>query len=197
MREYVKVLIPLKEITALNGEVITWGEWIEDYAEVKAGSPTDESELSTRTTAVNSIQIRMRYRPSVTEEMVIEWKGKQYDITAAHERLKDWRGNYLEIRATYREDNLSVEKVPGEFLIKEFHQLIENYEGTTWTITKGMVPLNLLDENIHMTVFLYRSGIRLVYGIDFEYSGQTIRFLKTRVRKEHLLYQQYKTVSTA
>ena len=194
MREFVKVLIPVKEVTELGGEVIDWVYWISDYAEVKPASPTDEKEESTRTTAVNSLKIRMRYRSSITEEMVIEWKGKQFDIVAAHELLDGWRGNYLDLRVTYRDEAVSVKIVPNEFLVKDFSQLIEDYSGETWTITQGTVPLDLSEGNVNMVVFFYRSGVRMIYGIDWEYSGQTIRFLKTRVRREHLLYQQYKTL---
>lgn len=194
MREMVQVLIPVKERTELNGEVITWAEWIFDYAQVSPDNPTNESEESTRTTAINSIKVRMRYRPSITEEMVIVWKGKQYDIVAAHENVDGWRGNYLDMRVTYREDEVSVKKVPENFIIKDFSQLIEDYSGETWTITQGIAPIDLSAENVNMIVFFYRSGSRMIYGIDWEYSGQTIRFLKTRVRREHLLYLQYKTL---
>ena len=194
MREYVTVLIPLKERTELGGEVITWAEWISDYAEVKAGSPTDEQEQDTRTTAVNSKKIRMRYRSSITEEMVIVYKGKQYDIVAAHEYLGDHRENYLELRVTYREEEISVKKVPEDFLVKDFTQMVEDFSGDTWKITAGTIPTDLSIENINATVFFYRSGVHMLYKVDWDYDGQDIKILKTTVRREHMLYIQFKTL---
>jgi SPP1 family predicted phage head-tail adaptor len=66
---------------ALGGEVITWVDEGDDWAEV-APLRGREYFVAQQIDAEAEIRFRVRYRPDVDETWRLEWRSVQYDIVA-------------------------------------------------------------------------------------------------------------------
>ncbi len=197
MRHRVEFHTPTRSRTALGGEVMAYALWTTTWAMVENVRATERVE-DDRLTAFNTKRFicRADSLDGVSEVMKLKFGGEYYDITSVNEVVDDLpAGAYYEIVAERRQDDIrEIDVLTG--LMLDFAQKTNSFTGTDWQITAGTLPdtNTTTEEQIHQLCYLFRSGLRMVYGVDYTIQpGNVIRFTE-KVRGENLLYHQYREV---
>lgn len=177
----------------MGGESIVWNEWLETWTAVE-NTAASEAFSADRETAFNSQKFIIRYRPNLDEKMMVEFDGKQMDITAIRELIDTPTKHYSIILATYRQQVETVLVNVAPTLIHQFSQKSENFSGKNYPITNGTlydpVLIDTTNEDIDNFCHLYRSGVRQLYPFNFTIVSGEIVF-KSKVRGETIFYQQF------
>lgn len=193
MRHRVIFYSPMISRTALGAEKITWATWVETWAKIEAGKTSEETEADRRT-AFNTKRLIVRGKSvaGVTEKMVLFIDGDQYDIEGIQPYYDRPLGAYIEIIAKRKDKQISP-VTPTWAVDSQFVEKDLAFTGTDWTIANGQLldPGMVSEDDIHNRCYLYRSGLRQIYGVDFTIEpGNIIRFT-LKCRNEVVLYQQF------
>jgi len=190
----LKLFIALSTKTALGGEAIDFQEWKETFTAIQHGGGKDVEDFAAdREVGFDSKKFIIRYRPEVTETMLLEFEGKQYDIISINEYLDTPKKHYQIIRATYREKPVQLLANLQPNLIHQFTQKISKASGTEVRISNGVLhsPGELGETSLDAYCHLYRSGVRALYNIDYTIEGSNLVFVR-KLRGETIFYQQFK-----
>lgn len=194
MSDRLTFYTPLSERTVTGGEKITWVEWVTVWG-MTENRRADENYEADRRAAFNTktFTVRKQSLAGVNEKMILAYGGEQYDIESINPVQDGPPRAYFEITATRRDETVN----PVEFLENQmymaFAQKNTGFTGTDWTITAGTLPDTgaVSESDIHQRCYLFRSGLRQVYGVDFSIeSGNVVRFVQ-KCRDEILLFHQY------
>lgn len=193
LNQRLKIHAYLSEQTSHGGEQITYTLWKETFAKVEQGG-TNESFAADRETAFNSKKFIIRYLscPQIDPKMIVEHDGFQYDITAITELLDTPNKHYRIINATRRDDNVVIANLLDNIMIHQFTQRNQNISGVNVPVTAGQLlnPIGLTDEVIDTRLRVYRSGLRMLYNLNYTIVNGVIR-LNQRLRKENVFIEQY------
>lgn len=189
MNRRLKIFLPLSETTEMGGEKITYTEWIETFAAVENLTRNDQEDFAgSREVSFDSLKFILRFRRELHTKMLLEYDGKQLDITSINELLDTPSKHYSLIRATYKEDPVTVLANVAPQLIFSFSQKFSSASGDRVTITNGV----LQSESINDYLFVYRSGVRQFFPENFTIDNNDIVFKSPQLRSEIVFVQQFK-----
>lgn len=190
MDRIIKFIAGQETRTETGGVDCTFVEFGKCYAAIlpKSGG---EAYIADQNTATETDQFRVRYQSAdlVQEKMIIHYEGQQWDIERITEDHSQFRRAYKLITAT-RRDKLAIATElitprPGEF-----QQRWDNASGDRLAVTDGILydPLEYTELELDSRIWLFRSGVRMMYGIGYQIDVNINEFVFTdRLRDEPVL----------
>lgn len=183
----------------LGGEVEKFVSWVSTWVDVLPDGGTEDLVADKPTAKRKRIfRVRSGSVNGVNEMMIVRVGGDDYHITHIESDWSEYRNQYKIIEAERLTDNITPISFFDNNLSMYYAQNFANQDGSTVTVTAGNLPDPNAesDSYFHQMLFVFRSGIRLVYnnaGADgFTVSGNVITFNQT-LRGENVLIHQYQT----
>lgn len=197
MSDRIAFYTPVTERTVIGGEKITWLLWVTVWADVQ-NKKANEEYAADRRTAFNTktFVARKQSLAGVNEKMILQYNSEQYDIEVIDPVQDGPSRSYYQIIATRRDETVTTVEFLENSLYMAFAQKNTSFSGTDWTVTAGTLPDTgtISEEDIHQRCYLFRSGLRMVYGTDYTIeAGNVVRFTQ-KCRSEVLLFHQYNPI---
>lgn len=204
MNRKVTIYTPTYQRNTLGGEKNAWTLWTTILVQVMPKAEgSNEQQIADQRVAVQSRKFRCRKLSAngLNETMILRIDGNDYDITYIEDDFYESRAHYTLITATRKTQNITPKTVLDDSLAMGYSQTFSNVTSTTVLVTAGTLPDPGTEtaDHFHQMVYLFRSGIRMVYGNTgsdgYSVSGNTITFVQ-KLRGENVLLHQYQTAGT-
>jgi len=199
MSRKVSIYTPTYQRNVLGGEKPQWVLWVTVFMEAMRGGG-GEKIIADKVTALNEKHFRCRTLSAngLNETMILRYGNEDHDITHIGEDYSDKRGHFTIITAERRKENITPIVFLAGNIAMDYSQTFANQTATTLTVTAGTLPDpgTKNADYFHQMVFVFRSGVRMIYGNTgpdgYSVSGNDLVFVQ-KLRGENVLMHQYTT----